>query len=367
MVDFSRPLELEEWLQSLPTTALRAFATRAALQVLPYAFGLADSSSRSFNHQQLLLACFRGNVVSGLVGVGLSEEASSLPVDALETLNTANNTDALSTLVDPNDTITAVAATFYSTRADDAQIIHDLMADVPTYGTDRARALTVDAEALTIAPESTAQLFATELWHGPVPEPYAALSQAFFESAPGTPWEFWAEWYKKMLNGNPLDWELQRRVALIENSIWMEGPEAVAREIEKIQARRHVELTLAELNDSFKAQPLSRLGIGGNNPPESIQDEHLVGALTLIWEAEKELSNALDQESPAREWIEAILAKFKFGLAGFLKWCASKGDLAVDTLIKWGIPATGAGYAVKYPEKIEALIKAVEQWLPFLS
>lgn len=47
---------------------------------------------------------------------------------------------------------------------------------------------------------------------------------------------FWREWYQGFLDGKPLDWELQRRVALIDDAIWKAGPEAVAKEIERIQA-----------------------------------------------------------------------------------------------------------------------------------
>ncbi|MEP2717712.1 hypothetical protein [Pseudophaeobacter sp.] len=49
-------------------------------------------------------------------------------------------------------------------------------------------------------------------------------------------WSFWLDWYASFLDGKPLDWELQRRVALIEDAIWEAGPEAVAKEIARIQA-----------------------------------------------------------------------------------------------------------------------------------
>ncbi|WP_282091148.1 hypothetical protein [Epibacterium ulvae] len=49
-------------------------------------------------------------------------------------------------------------------------------------------------------------------------------------------WSYWRDWYQGFLDGKPRDWELQRRVALIADSIWEEGPEAVAREIERIKA-----------------------------------------------------------------------------------------------------------------------------------
>lgn len=58
---------------------------------------------------------------------------------------------------------------------------------------------------------------------------------------------FWRDWYQGFLDGKPLDWELQRRVALIDDAIWEAGPEAVANEIERIQAEMLVEkLPMAE-------------------------------------------------------------------------------------------------------------------------
>ncbi|WP_282094252.1 hypothetical protein [Epibacterium ulvae] len=74
---------------------------------------------------------------------------------------------------------------------------------------------------------------------------------------------FWIEWYQGFLDGKPLNWELQRRVALIADPIWEEGPEAVAQEIERIKAEWLAEqLPMAEtieLNPEtakFRAVPI---------------------------------------------------------------------------------------------------------------
>ncbi len=48
-------------------------------------------------------------------------------------------------------------------------------------------------------------------------------------------WHFWREWYQGFLDGKPLDWELQRRVALIDDKDWEQGPEHIAELIEKIR------------------------------------------------------------------------------------------------------------------------------------
>ncbi|WP_146188178.1 hypothetical protein [Ascidiaceihabitans donghaensis] len=49
-------------------------------------------------------------------------------------------------------------------------------------------------------------------------------------------WGFWTKWYQGYLDGLPLDWKLQLEVAKIRDGIWEAGPEAVAYEIERIQA-----------------------------------------------------------------------------------------------------------------------------------
>lgn len=356
--------ELKDKLQNLPATAVKTVAARAALQELPYVFELSDQGNNSIGKQKLLLACLRASIVSGLAVTKPNSEILALNAYVNANLNAAYAGNILFDLPKGAD-ITVRAA--FCTTCDIGETRFRLITNLTTYAWNGIRERNADADALMVAPENTEKVFATKLWYGGLPEGYAGLSQQFFDNASGTPWEFWAEWYEGMLNGAPMDWELQRRVALIEDSVWKVGPEDVAEEIDCIRARWEVERALAELKDSMNAQSTARHGIGGNFPPESFQDERLSGAVTLIWEAEEELSKALEQENPAHERIEAILAKFKSGLASFLKWCASKGDLAVDTLIKWGIPVTGAGYAAKYPEKIEALIEAIERWLPFLS
>lgn len=48
---------------------------------------------------------------------------------------------------------------------------------------------------------------------------------------------FWRDWYQGFLDGKPLDWELQRRVALIPDADWEQGPAHIAEKIEEIKAK----------------------------------------------------------------------------------------------------------------------------------
>ena len=67
-------------------------------------------------------------------------------------------------------------------------------------------------------------------------EPRGPVALLNFLAELDNEWDFWREWYQGFLDGKPLDWELQWRVALIEDAIWERGPEAVAAAIDGIKA-----------------------------------------------------------------------------------------------------------------------------------
>ncbi len=185
---------------------------------------------------------------------------------------------------------------------------------------------------------------------------------AFFGDESET-WSFWRDWYRSLLDGKALDWNLQFRVARIDDQIWNAGPEAVAREIARIQT----EIALTDLPQAHIGKVTSRHGVGGNNPPEEIEDvQALTTSITLIWDAAAGIKEEVASDAPDQDRVAACLQALKTGLVAIVKWCGRKVDLTVDTLIKWGIPSGGA-YLVTQPEKVEALIKAVEEWLKFLS
>ena len=89
---------------------------------------------------------------------------------------------------------------------------------------------------------SVSQLFLTSLWSSGL-DSTAIVNSLFFAqmkfdtySSKHAAWRFWNDWYLRFYAGEPLDWNLQRRVALIADPIWDAGPEAVAAEIERIKA-----------------------------------------------------------------------------------------------------------------------------------
>ncbi len=51
-------------------------------------------------------------------------------------------------------------------------------------------------------------------------------------------WDFWKRWYQGILQGKPLDWNLQRHVALdVGSDVWDAGIEAVAKRVAEIEEK----------------------------------------------------------------------------------------------------------------------------------
>ncbi|OOY04589.1 hypothetical protein BMI87_10225 [Thioclava sp. F28-4] len=177
---------------------------------------------------------------------------------------------------------------------------------------------------------------------------------------------FWREWYQGLLDGEPLDWGLQRRVALIDDAVWEAGIEAVAAEIEKIRSIFDLEKRIGDLEADLRRATADRHGIGGNNPPEMLDDAPIAKELVIVWKPLEDLSNEIGTGDPDPSRLKVIIERLVSALKTGFAWCLKKGDLIVDTAIKWAIPAGGSGYLALHPEKLEAVIEAAKRLLGIL-
>ncbi|WP_170565780.1 hypothetical protein [Ruegeria atlantica] len=226
-----------------------------------------------------------------------------------------------------------------------------------------------DSDARLLENSRPAQLFQQPLWLSasmPVTLATSYDKLTAYCSSQNEQWgdflDFFLEWYSGMLNGQPMPWDLQRRVALIDEAIWETGLEAVAEEIEKIRTKFDLEMRVEELEAELRHATVNRHGIGGNMPPEPLHDAPIAQELVIVWQPLEELKDevAKDDPDPTRlqKIIEALVTALKKGFA----WCLKKCDLIVDTAIKWAIPTVG-GYLALNPEKLEAVIEAAKKLL----
>ena len=278
MVDFSDFEEVKAWAEGLTPEARTAFAARSALRALPFVSQEGEAMG------DLGLPVQRALLISGIVTVGATPELKDAAIAATRTSGAAartvvNVTEATlsqgtfdaapdTATVAPAAAHTALAAAAAATAgtaaaatavtaadatAKDDSAIHAAAAarhaagaraavspydEIAAYGAAAADGRMLDRG------EDPACLFERLLWPEEAPEGFDValrVLRAFWDTAPEV-WGFWRRWYDGMLAGEPLDWELQRRVALIPDEVWRDGPEAVAAAIRKIELARWTEV-----------------------------------------------------------------------------------------------------------------------------
>jgi len=217
----------------------------------------------------------------------------------------------------------------------------------------------------SLADERVEALRNEKLWQGQDSEDQIVARKFFdhWHEWAGKNGSFWREWYQSLLDGDPLDWRLQRRVALIDDAIWKAGTEAVAAEIEKIRIIFDLEKRIADLETDLRRATSDRHGIGGNNPPEMLDDAPIAKELVIVWQPLKDLSKEISNGYPDSSRLQILIERLGSALKTGFAWCQKKGDLIVDTAIKWAVPAGGTGYFTLHPEKLEAVIEAAKRLL----
>nr|HMS93783.1 hypothetical protein [Tabrizicola sp.] len=98
------------------------------------------------------------------------------------------------------------------------------------------QAVVADARAIEAGLDPLTQ----PLWPGDIPKDFLKAEIEGLErlaTETGDRNSFWHRWWFAMKRGEPMDWALQRDVALIPEEIWQQGAKAVGVEIAKIEER----------------------------------------------------------------------------------------------------------------------------------
>ena len=301
--------QFEAWLSDQSQEVCAAIALRAALRVLPTAYILERGNAAQVERA---LAVFRTSLASAVAAVG-PEPDSAVARAARLVRNVVDATDAVDNIA---------AAVTLSTEANNDPVRHIAIASqgiirvetavgAALLAADRhpnaAASAAREARALTYA-DTALPLSATGLLSERVLVP-KGLTNALTElaSKPGNislleqggPWSFWSRWYGRAMAGDPLPWDLQREIALIPDAIWEQGPEAVAEEIEKIEAaylagttQLAEEVTLDPETGTFSVTP------------HPLENAPLISA--LLARTEDALDDALHGQNGLREDMRAV-------------------------------------------------------------
>ncbi|MBF9034047.1 hypothetical protein HKCCE2091_07330 [Rhodobacterales bacterium HKCCE2091] len=384
--------EFLAWLQEQPNETCVAIAYRAALRVLSF---VTLFDQRGLEAERLALSSCRALLISGVGVLAMTSEVRDAARAAAKSFSNA-----------------APPASASRAAADAASDAANALADADDLNDERtASAARAAVDAAYTAARGAGAATARATLHANISDPEEVADAAYVAAyrdagiegggsglvsavnvipeeirdvlskysdgrtdllGSGGPWSFWARWYQAAMAGIPLPWELQQEIALIPNAVWDAGPEAVAEAINLIEAKHDLRRCINELERDRNTVLFDRHGIGGNSPPEPIEElpgeptaREVVERVVVVWDALADLKEETKTAEPDVDKIRSAIDKVLDSLAAIVRWTGGKLDLTVDTFIKWGVPA-GCGYLVLNPGKLQALVDAAQRFLAAL-
>jgi hypothetical protein len=238
---------LQAWLTARPVDRRQAdaiaIAQRAALRALP--FFLLFVYEPSWGRRGLAaIPVYRSLLTSGVARVfGTLDVSAAYAAAAANTAsNAAASHDAYAAVNAANAAYAASYAAVYASDAvasavDAAGATANAIANAANDNASTFwQAVREDASAL----EAKLDPISQPLWPGEIPPELLKAEAEGLErlaTETGDRNSFWHRWWFAMKRGEPMDWALQRDVALIPEEIWKQGARAVGVEIAKIEAR----------------------------------------------------------------------------------------------------------------------------------
>lgn len=377
--------QLEEWLKTQDVRVSRTMAAREALRVFPEATLSLKIEPKNNDGATFALACARSTLIT-CVGSScpiakLSELKQRAVVAAKNvyqmersTLTSTNQeiaqrpsklrTAANAAYRDAADVSKSLAAQQAVTKilsqsksqtqaeyvaAETASRIRQCIASLtmPVHTTsDHARASIATECTKALHPDGTTsfqeaaflkeneyqKLFEKRLFleDDSVAKPLEAWQRFKLQDDPNLTWSFWKTWYEGYLDGEPLDWQLQLRVALIEDTVWDLGAEAVAQAIEHIRQKWELEREVATLKEQLtESKQLATLPNRlHNQPPEAVDDSFRLFQtdVTLIWDKLVELEVEVQKPNPSPSKLLVIGKWLAEKAVAMSQYCGSVAD-----------------------------------------
>ncbi|WP_094022989.1 hypothetical protein [Maliponia aquimaris] len=340
-MEFEDRKAFEAWLKEQSQEVCVAIATRAALRVWLFIvaprFWKATDEARKVQ-QSLVLLTARCNLISGVTSTNPTPEigiaanaathaaafgANANAAAGAANANAANAANAAANAATNAANAAANAATNAANAADAAAIAatNATNATFAALAADAAyaaaAAFAADAACADAALTPIAMM-STRLWHDPGPPEKLTpedIGPTPLDTDPR--FDFFRRWYDGMVRGQPLDWELQRRVALIPPDTWETGVDAVAEAIAQIEAAWGAERaggeTSAPVTEKELAVVTQRVSL--NRDALAVSSASLLEQLDAFRERVRGM-NALDQD--LRDEILGFVDHFRGQLEALL-------------------------------------------------
>ncbi|WP_164860829.1 hypothetical protein [Parasedimentitalea marina] len=331
--------QLESWLKTQDPRMSRAIAARAVLRSLPAAMRVVDQGFAIISGKGLLLSCFRATLITGVASTCPTTVMTQVK-SAARSARSAALSAALSALSARTAGSAAESAAESAAHSADSAGRSDAHTAALIAIRSAAKSDSVSAALSAVFTDATAgtnglhaDLFASPLW--PETNHIGHLLE-FWESFSARPdpdetWAFWRQWYQGMLTGTPMEWDLQLQVALIDDAVWDQGAEAVAREIERIRAKFNLEQEVKQLKEQLlslqQITATPKIGDNGGPPLNDPEDIAFQTDLSQIWQRVEELENEIDSPTPSIDKLNAFADWFQVFFVRAAKYLGAKADI----------------------------------------
>ncbi|WP_022704103.1 hypothetical protein [Pseudorhodobacter ferrugineus] len=172
-------------------------------------------------------------------------------------------------------------------------------------------------------------------------------------------WQFWLRWYEAALEGNPLNPDLERDIALIPDADWEKGAEHIAALIAALEERHDLKAQVQALRQQLTLAQTAAADAahrGHNQPPELIDSAPEVQRqITIIFDTLDDAEEELSKTNPSPTRLKVIgQALLNAGIA-LAKYCGGLGDAALQKAAeelgtsgtKWAIRIGAASLAAQ--------------------
>ena len=354
----------QEWLVDRPATMISFLTVRAALRILPTILK-RKQRFEPVNTSNFAFIAMRALMTSSVSIVNPTDELRKADIIADDNAD-ANDADYTANLVDVRDSVNTLTDEFFFAISDEESEERAFQHNLK-YWTE----VGIDAESVD-AGYSALKLSQLPLWgntdHSESDLGYWTEVQKVLENDT-TNWSFWIDWYQRILDGRPQNWEMLEKSALIDPEDWDKGAEHVNGLIAETQARYAVKETVEAAQKVLAEYPVASAQMGHNNPPEDIEDDPFTAEDAAF--VQKMLDD-IGEERESREPDVLRLRAASDGLGKVIRkigaWLAGKGDVAADAFAKeLGKKGATAAFIYALLNALQPVIDAIGTWLPFVG